>query len=326
MVGISLRYDLRRAPAGAPYSALYSACIEQSRWADRLGLDAVVLSEHHVTEDGYMPSPVAVGSAVATATQRIAISISAIVAPLWNPIRLAEDLATLDLLSGGRTSVVLVVGYRQVEFTVLDAPWSRRGQRLEEVVTILRQAWTGEPFEFAGETVQVLPTPLTPGGPFLLLGGSTVLAARRAARLGMGMIPSQYDPAIEQAYADECASVGSAPVFIARPGGPTFVHVSDDPDKDWARIGPLALHDAQLMRSWQPGTYRTAVESHASSVDEMRAEGIYCILTPDELVDRVAEMPQGSSLVLHPLMGGVDPDWAAESLDLFEHRVLPRIR
>jgi alkanesulfonate monooxygenase SsuD/methylene tetrahydromethanopterin reductase-like flavin-dependent oxidoreductase (luciferase family) len=326
MVGVNLRYDLRRAPDGAPYSALYGACLEQARWADSIGLDAIVLSEHHVTEDGYMPSPIVVGSAIAALTERIPISISAIVAPLWNPIRLAEDLATLDLIARGRASAVVVIGYRPVEFTVMGADFATRGQQLEEVVAVLRQAWTGEPFEYAGETVTVLPTPFSPNGPFLLMGGSSVVAARRAARLGMGLIPSHHDPAIEEAYAAECDRLGVPPVFVARPGGPNFLHVSDDPDRDWARIGPLALHDARLMRSWQPGTYRTAVESWTDTVEEMRAEGVYRIETPEQAIETIRSIPAGSSLTLHPLMGGVDPDWAEQSLDLFAAQVLPHLR
>lgn len=325
MANVALRFDMRRAPAGASFAEMYPAAIEMSRWADRLGLSAVVLSEHHVTEDGYMPSPTVMGAAVAAATERIAISLSAIVAPLWNPIRLAEDLATLDNLSAGRTSVVLAVGYRPIEFTVMDADWSGRGPRLEEVVSVLRQAWTGKPFDYAGERITVLPAPRTPGGPLLIMGGSTVVAARRAARLGMGLIPSHHDPAIEDAYADECARLGRDPLFVARPGTLNFLHVTDDPERDWARIGPLALHDAALFRSWQPGTYRTAVESHLDTVDEMRAEGVYRICTPDEAVEAYRHLPDGATLVLHPLMGGVHPDWAWESLELFASRVLPRL-
>lgn len=325
MVGVSLRYDLRRAPDGATYAALYAACLEQVRWADRLGLDAVVLSEHHVTEDGYLPSPLVVAGAIASATERIAISISAVIAPLWDPIRLAEDLAVLDLLSGGRASAVLVIGYRPVEFEVLGFDYAQRAARLEEVVGVLRRAWTGESFEHRGQTVRVLPTPRTPGGPLLLMGGSSPAAARRAARLGMGLIPSHHDPAIVDAYHAECERLGVAPVFVARPAGPGFVHVSQDPERDWARIGPLALHDARVFRSWQPGSYRALTESRALTLDELRAEGTYQVLTPDECVALANSLPRGSSLVLHPLMGGIDPEWAAESLELFEHEVFPRL-
>src|SRR3989442_1463193 len=120
---ISLRYDLRRSPEGAPYDVLYRTALEQCQWADEHGLDVVTLSEHHFTEDGFLPAPMLVGAAVANRTSRLAISISALLAPLHNPLRLAEDLAVLDHLTGGRLSVVLGLGYREIEFDVLGVPY-----------------------------------------------------------------------------------------------------------------------------------------------------------------------------------------------------------
>jgi alkanesulfonate monooxygenase SsuD/methylene tetrahydromethanopterin reductase-like flavin-dependent oxidoreductase (luciferase family) len=325
MTGVAIRFDLRRSPHGVSYEALYRAAVEQSRWAERVGLDAVILSEHHVAEDGYMTSPLIVAGAIAASTERIPISISAITAPLWDPIRLAEDLATLDLLTRGRVSAVLVIGYRQVEFDVLGIDFSRRGELLEQAVWTLRRAWSGEELEHRGQEVRVLPTPFTPGGPLLVMGGSSPRAARRAARLGMGLVPSHHDPAIEAAYLEECERLDMAPVFVARPGGPAFLHVSADPDRDWNRIGPLALHDAQLFHSWQRPGLRTMMDSSADSVAALRAEGVYRIVTPDEAVALARALPAGTTLVLHPLMGGLDPDIAAESLELFESQVLPRL-
>ena len=326
MVDVTLRYDMRRAPEGAPHSALYSAMIEQCRWADEQGFTTISLSEHHVTDDGYMPSPLVVGGAVAGATKRIPITVAAVVAPLWDPIRLAEDLASLDNLAGPyRLMVTFAIGYREVEFEVLHSDFHRRGKRLEEVVAVLRQAWTGEPFEYEGRTVRVQPSPVTPGGPIQVMGGSSTLAARRAARFGMGMIPSYFDPAIEAAYYEECERVGNAPVFISRPSGPNFLHVSNDPERDWARIGPLAVHDAQAFSSWQEGLV-SMTESKADSIEAMRREGVYQILTPAETVDMVKAMPEGAQgLILHPLMGGIDPEWSWESLQLLQHEVLPHL-
>ena len=98
--------------------------------------------------------------AVAAATKRINITIAALVGGLHHPIRLAEDLAVLDHLSDGRLMVVLGIGYRTIEFEVFGAARARRGPLLEELVAVLRQAWTGEPFDFRGTTVVVRPKPL----------------------------------------------------------------------------------------------------------------------------------------------------------------------
>jgi alkanesulfonate monooxygenase SsuD/methylene tetrahydromethanopterin reductase-like flavin-dependent oxidoreductase (luciferase family) len=165
MTFVALRYDMRTTRGGVDHAALYRAAMEQIRWADGLGIDSVVLSEHHVSEEGYLPSPLVMAGAVAAATKRINITIAALVAGLHHPIRLAEDLAVLDHLSDGRLMVVLGIGYRTIEFEVFGADRARRGPLLEELVAVLRQAWTGEPFDFRGTTVVVRPKPLTPGGP-----------------------------------------------------------------------------------------------------------------------------------------------------------------
>src|SRR5690606_20598071 len=100
-----------------------------------------------------------------------------------DPIRLAEQLAVLDLASGGRVTIVAGLGYREEEFAMAGVDRKRRGTVMEEAVETMRRAWTGEPFEYRGRRVVVTPKPKTPGGPTLLVGGSTEKAARRAARL-----------------------------------------------------------------------------------------------------------------------------------------------
>jgi alkanesulfonate monooxygenase SsuD/methylene tetrahydromethanopterin reductase-like flavin-dependent oxidoreductase (luciferase family) len=326
MAFISLRYDLRRSPDGASYAALYDAALDQCAWADTHGFDLVTLSEHHVTDDGFLPSPTLVAAAIAQRTRRLLISVSALLAPLADPLRLAEDLAVLDHLAGGRLSVVLGLGYREIEFDVLDVPFRERTQRLEAAARLLQQAWTGEPFSYRGHTVRVLPTPRTPGGPLLLVGGSAVASARRAARLGLGFAPAIDDPALIDAYTEACADAGHAPGIAQLPVGPTFVHVTDDPERDWPRIVPHALHDAATYRAWQAPGNRSIVESTATDEASLRAEGKYRVVTPAECVELVTGFGDFATFVLHPLMGGLDPDLAWSSLELVAAEVLPQLK
>jgi hypothetical protein len=102
--------------------------------------------------------------------------------------------------------------------------------------------------------------------------------------------------------------------------------VSDDPERDWERIGPYALADATTYRSWQAPGNRSIVESQATSVDDLRAEGKYLVLTPDECVGLIETYDPFQGFVLHPLMGGIDPDLSWASLELFAAKVLPRVR
>src|SRR5690242_1389459 len=190
---IGIRYDLRVPPfASTSHAALYTACLDQCAWADEHGFDFVALSEHHGVDDGYLPAPVVLAAAVAGRTKRIPINIAAILVPLHDPVRLAEQLAVLDLASGSRVSAVAGLGYRQEELAMAGVDRTARGRLLEEYVGVLRKAWTGEPFEWRGRTIHVTPKPANP--PMILMGGSTAAAARRAARLGCGFFPAIGDP------------------------------------------------------------------------------------------------------------------------------------
>jgi alkanesulfonate monooxygenase SsuD/methylene tetrahydromethanopterin reductase-like flavin-dependent oxidoreductase (luciferase family) len=327
MAMISLRYDLRAPSWGAAtHAELYAACLEQAEWGDERGLDFVILSEHHGAEDGYVPAPVTMAAAVAGRTKRIGINIAAILVPLHDPVRLAEQLVVLDLASGGRVSFVAGVGYRYEEFEMAGVDRKQRGKLLEEYVDVMRKAWTGEPFEWRGRTVRVTPTPLTKPHPMMMIGGSTEKAARRAARLQLGFFPAYGDPALATAYEDECAKVGFTHGFCSLPGKLGFVHVTDDPDAAWAKIAPHAVYDAHTYMTWQPSDQRSAVHVDAPDADGVRASGVYRVVTPDECVVLAEELGDTGTLIFHPLMGGMSPDLGWESLELFEAKVLPRLR
>jgi alkanesulfonate monooxygenase SsuD/methylene tetrahydromethanopterin reductase-like flavin-dependent oxidoreductase (luciferase family) len=327
MAMIALRYDLR-APSWGPASAaeLYAACLDQCEWADEHGLDFVILSEHHGVDDGYLPDPLTMAAAVAGRTKRIQINVAAVLVPLHDPVRLAEQLAVLDLASGGRAGFVAGVGYRHEEFEMAGVDRKRRGRLLEEYVGVMRKAWTGERFEWRGRTVRVMPKPMSQPHPLMMIGGSTEVAARRAARLRLGFFPAVGDPELAKIYDEECREIGFAEGFCSLPAGPGFVHVAEDPDGAWARIGPHALHEAQTYESWQTSDQRSAVDVHARDVDEVRRSGVYRVVTPDECVALAGELGDFGTLILHPLMGGIPPDLAWESLELFEAKVLPRLR
>ncbi len=322
---VAVRYDLRRPSFAASHPDLYRTALDQCVWADEVGLDTVVLSEHHGTDDGYLPSPLVLAAAVAGRTERIGITIAALLVPLHDPLGMAEDLAVLDLASGGRVSVVAGLGYRPEEFEAFGVDRSHRGRILEDHVEVMQRAWTGEPFEHRGTTVRVSPRPLTPGGPMLMVGGSTEAAARRAARLRCGFFPAIDDPKLLEIYNEENDRLGHPTGIASLPAGPNFVYVSDDPDRDWERIGPHALHDAMTYRSWQTPGQRSTVESTATTVDELRDEGVYRVVTPDECVELAGSLGDFGTLALHPLMGGLDPELSWAGLRRFADEVLPRL-
>ena len=322
MAMVGIRFDLRVPSfSTTTHAEMYATCLDQCAWADRLGLDTVVLSEHHGVDDGFMSAPVTLAAAIAGRTTRIQITIAAILVPLHDPVRLAEQLAAAALISGGRVGFVAGLGYRQEEFDMAGVDRRRRGSLLEEYVGVMRQAWSGEPFEWRGRTVRVTPKPASE--PFLLIGGSTEKAAKRAAKLRAGFFPAIGDQRLADLYTAECKRLGFRGGFVSMPSGPGFVHVSDDPDRDWQRVGPHALYDAQTYAAWQTPDQRSAMHVEAATIDEMRRSTAYQILTPDQCVALAKETGR---VILHPLMGGMPPALGWESLRLFEQKVLTRIR
>lgn len=320
-----LRFDLR-APAGgpAPIGDLYAAAVEMAVWGEAHGALSAILSEHHASPDGYLPAPLVLASAMAARTTTLPITVAALLLPLHDPIRLAEDMAVLDILSGGRVAYVAGLGYRPEEYAMFGRSLGERGRRMETCLDALRAAWTGEPFEFEGRAVQVTPRPTTPGGPLLMYGGGSVAAARRAARFGLSFFAQTSEPGLEAAYAAECARVGTEPgmCIVPAPGTPTTVFVAEDVDEGWETFGPFMLHDARMYAAWL-GTAAAASRSDATTVADLRAEsGAYRVLTPAEAVDHVRTT---GPLTLHPLCGGCPPEPAWRSLELVATRVLPEL-
>jgi alkanesulfonate monooxygenase SsuD/methylene tetrahydromethanopterin reductase-like flavin-dependent oxidoreductase (luciferase family) len=324
-----IRYDLRAPAWGTPVTDLYAAALEQCEWADRLGAQQVILSEHHGCDDGYLPSPLVFAAAIAARTDRIRIRISAVVITLRDPLQAAEDVIVVDHVSRGRIEVICVAGYVPSEFAMFGVPFDGRWRVYEEKVRVFARALTGEPFEHdmpgRGSTVQVTPAPFQRPRPPVLLGGAVPSAPLRAARLADGYMPPIPDPALYEAYLAERVRLGKPAGELVKPSGPLFVHVADDPDRAWAAIAPHALHEANEYAKWAalvPGSNPWVPMEDA---DMLRAQGLYAVVTPDECVALAGQLEEGSKLILHPLMGGLAPDLAWESLDLFEAKVLPRL-
>lgn len=319
-----IRFDLRNpAFAGVSMADRYQATLDMSEWADRLGGMVVGLSEHHGSDDGYLPSPLPMAAAIAARTSTVRINIAALIAPFHDPLRLAEDIAVVDLLSRGRLDLTIAGGYVHDEFAMFDVPMSQRPARVREAVETLKAAWAGEPFEFRGRTVQVTPTPAQPGGPKLTLGGSSEAAARRAARIADGFLPS--DPKFWPFYQEECARLGKPDPGPYLGGSTTVVALAHDPDAGWDACAPYFLHEMNAYGAWQAEDDVQTTYWKVNDVDELRATGHYRVVTPEEYLAELRAAGPFAFAMFHPMVGGTPPELAWESLRLFEHEVLPHL-
>jgi alkanesulfonate monooxygenase SsuD/methylene tetrahydromethanopterin reductase-like flavin-dependent oxidoreductase (luciferase family) len=319
-----MRFDLRAPAFGAPIADLYAAALDMSEWGEEHGFTAVVVSEHHATDDGYLPSPLVMASAIAARTKRIAISVAALLVPLYDPVKLAEDIAVLDHVSRGRVSYVAGIGYRPAEYASLDRSFTARARDMEVSIGLMRTAWMGEPFEYEGRTVYVRPTPYSEPHPVICYGGGSKAAARRAARLDMPFFPQLRSSQLVAEYESERQRLGLPPGFVISPGtGPLNIFVSDDPDRTWALIGEHLLHDARSYAQWQlDANMDSAALDTATTIEELRQNDVYTVVTPEECADLVRTH---GSLALHPLCGGIPPEIAWQSLELIASEVQPRL-
>ena len=165
-------YDFRNPPdSGVSDQTLYAEVLEQVRWLDSIGADLVWFTEHHFVEDGYLPSWVPVAGAMAAVTERVRFGTDICLMPFNHPVRLAEDLAVLDNLSGGRVEVGIGMGYAPHEFRGFGLPVGRRVSLMNEGIEVLQRCFTGERFSYHGKRYQlddviIKPGYVQEGGPF----------------------------------------------------------------------------------------------------------------------------------------------------------------
>lgn len=310
-----------------PDGEVYGEIIDQMVMAESLGFGYVDFLEHHFTDDGYLPSPLMVASAVAARTKTLHVCTNIAILPLYNPIRFAEDTAVLDCISNGRLEIGMALGYRPEEYAGLGINYDTRGGRFEEALQIMLGLWHGEVVNFRGkhfqvEGVKISPLPVQKPHPMLWLGGFSPPGFRRAAKYGDGYTGSKdcfggYEKALLDAGKD-------ATKARYKGGHLGNLVVSNDPERSFAQLAPHVIYHVNTYAQWFKGDTNLWPEVH--SVEELKKSGMLTVLTPEDAVRHlkttIGDIPYESfGISLGP--PGLPASEMRESLELFSAQVMP---
>ena len=224
MIKLGLYSSVANPPRGDDLDRCVQEAIAEAELAEDCGFHGFFFGEHHQDQDGFLPSPLIVCSAVAARTKRIQIGTSVLLLPLHHPLHVAEDVVTLDVISGGRFVLGVGLAYQEADFRAFGIEKKHRVGRFEEALEILEKAWTGERFTYKGkhfdiDDVRVLPRPIQQPGPPLWLDAWVPAAIERAGRLGDALVLSPsaaLGPTVEAAnlYRAAAAAAGRTPEII----------------------------------------------------------------------------------------------------------------
>lgn len=322
-------YDFRNPPQWhRPWSELYGEILDTVAWTEQVGFDGAWVPEHHLADDGYMPSPIVALAAMASRTKRIRIGSAIALAPLYNPLRFAEDCAVLDILSGGRLDIGLAIGYRRREFDAFGVDFTKRGRMFDEWLQIVTRLWAGETVDFDGAFYSLAGArimPPAPGGRIpLYIGSFTDKSMERVARFGDGFIGSgdlcdlYADKLREQGKDISSARIRSTDLFFA---------VAHDPEKAMEELAPHYHYVNNSYSDWF-NEDKSVKGLSAMSLDDFKASGILQILTPDAAVAmykaKQERMPLEHVMMMMP--PGLPVARFAEYAQVFADHVIPAFR
>ncbi len=321
------------------YEELYAEALGFSREAEELGFDSVWVSEHHFVDDGYLPSAIPLCAAIAAVTERVTVGTALALAPLYHPLRLAEDVAVVDLISGGRIVLGLGNGWREEEFEAMGVPLRQRGARLEDAVAILRHAWAEGPTSGTERSpypdVPVTPKPARPGGPPIWIGALAGPAIRRAGRIGDGFMaaegtPEAFGEQVALARAERERSGLDPDTLVASLHLPTFVWEREDA---WDLVKDHHHYVAWKYEDMEAARHRTGAPAPKPPLTaELEAELREQIVlgSPETVADKIASYRDAAGGSVHYIARlywpGMDPQVQRRSMALFAERVIPRFR
>ncbi|MDO8860461.1 LLM class flavin-dependent oxidoreductase [Haliea sp. E1-2-M8] len=329
-VNYGLWYDFRNpAPWREDFEQFYASRLNQIAAAEELGFNSAWLTEHHFCDDGYTPSPLVLAAAIAARTQNMHIGTNLMLLPLHDPVRMAEDCATVSLLSGGRFDLGVGIGYRQLEFDQFERKLSHRPSLVEEGIEVIRRSWSGKPVNFSGKRFTVGDLSVTPApvhAPKILLGGMAPPAIDRAARIADGFlctgglgIDSYCEALLNQGKTLEQGNVVLG----------CWAIIAEDPEAEAQRIGEHILYQTNEYIKWGafgPPEQATLFDDVSTAIENGLYELWDAEMAVANLSKLVRDYPMISDIHFWAQFPGEPLESGNKRLRYIAEKVLPRLR
>jgi probable F420-dependent oxidoreductase len=326
-----LWYDFRqRLPLG-DYERFYAECFEEIEESERLGFTGLWLSEHHFVDDGYLPSPLVGAAAVAARTRRLTIGTNVLLLPMHHPLRVAEDAAVVQLISGGRFVLGVGQGYVQHEFEALGFDRKYRPSLLEEGVEVIKHAWEEGSTGYEGKRWRFDDLPFEPRPekrPPIYVGAFADPAIDRAVRLADGFLASAGGGSLADTYRrvrETLARHGRDDEdFPIVASGVVYVH--EDPERALADVAPAISYQRSRYAEW--GTDRDRPRPEPVRPEDLPWER-YLVGSPDEVAEGLIRLHQEAPYDHYCYWGrlpGITHEQALANARLFASEVMPKVR
>ena len=331
---------LMQSPSARSSEEIYARGIEQAQAAESLGFRNAWLGEHHFSTYGYLSRPLQFASYIAAKTTKLRVGTAVIVVPLHHPLLIAEEIAMLDLLSGGRADVGLGRGYQRYEFERLGLQLDTDGGRWNESLDIILKAFEGKPFSYEGKLfnipeTSIFPKPVQKPRPPIWITAQSQYSIEAAARRGLNVLTGGFGVAVERLaeFGQFFNNVVGDTPSSKRPlvGVQRAVYVTKDP-ADAREAVEEARWNMRVTLSLR-NNYERVENGHAIPVpgkteptlDEL-LERYLIIGTPETCIRqirRVQEVVGISHFNCSFWIGDLDQKRVLKSMELFSREVMP---
>ena len=308
--------------------------LEEVTRAEELGFDSVWMEEHHSVTNHYWPSPLTILAGYASRTSRMMLGTDIVVAPFHHPVRLAEDVALLDVMSNGRMTLGIAIGYKPDEFALYGVDLAKRGARFEEQLAIIRGLWTEEHVSFKGRyyTVEgrLEPKPVTRPHPPLWIGGWGDLTLKRAATLADNWIPGPTADlrrllAGKQSFLEHRRTAGRADSVTEWPlTRDVIIAETDQRARELAEAHIMVAYRREYAGGWRHPFIDAGI---ATDLDRLM-EDRFIIGGPDQVIAKIRRFVEQygmTHLICRLFFPGMPHAHIMRELELLSREVMPAI-